>query len=107
MPEPTGPATPTRSLLAAKQTFRVTVSYHGSPAPVQDEIIHLPAGWQAMPGGTFVASEPSGVSARAGTCSTGESIISVSIYTRKEQKTQKILLVFTTFHERQIELKIY
>lgn len=49
-----------RSLLAAKQIFSVAVAYHGSPAPVGDDTIHMTLGWQTMPGGTFVASEPSG-----------------------------------------------
>jgi aminopeptidase N len=49
-----------RSLLAAKQAFTVAVTYHGSPEPIADETIHMPLGWQTMPGGTLVFSEPSG-----------------------------------------------
>jgi len=49
-----------RSPLAAQKTFRALVSYHGSPAPVGDDGIHMLSGWQSMPGGTFVFSEPSG-----------------------------------------------
>jgi aminopeptidase N len=47
-------------MIPAKRTFTVTVGYHGSPAPVGDDGIHMLSGWQSMPGGTFVASEPSG-----------------------------------------------
>jgi aminopeptidase N len=46
--------------LAAKKPFTATVSYHGFPKPVGDDGIHMLSGWQTMPGGTFVASEPSG-----------------------------------------------
>jgi aminopeptidase N len=49
-----------RSPLAAKQAFTVAVTYHGTPAPIGDDTIHMTLGWQSMPGGTYVASEPSG-----------------------------------------------
>jgi aminopeptidase N len=49
-----------RSLLAAKQAFTVAVTYHGSPEPVMDDSIHMPLGWQKMPSGLLVFSEPSG-----------------------------------------------
>ncbi len=49
-----------RVWIAAQETFTVAVTYHGSPTPVGDDVIHMAVGWQVMPGGTFVASEPSG-----------------------------------------------
>lgn len=51
--------TPPASLIAG-QAFTVAVTYSGTPAPVNDDTIHMPVGWHPMPGGTFVASEPSG-----------------------------------------------
>jgi aminopeptidase N len=49
-----------RSPLAVHKTFTTSVTYHGSPAAVGDDGIHMLSGWQVMPGGMFVASEPSG-----------------------------------------------
>ncbi|MBX7215298.1 MAG: hypothetical protein K1X39_14925, partial [Thermoflexales bacterium] len=41
--------------------FTTTVTYRGSPTPIADPSIpSMPLGWQAQPGGFFVASEPSG-----------------------------------------------
>lgn len=49
-----------RDWITANESFTVTASYHGSPKPIGDDGIHMLSGWQTMPGGTFVASEPSG-----------------------------------------------
>lgn len=51
--------TPTHPL-AAEEIFTAVIAYHGSPLPVGDDVLHRPSGWQTMPGGTFVASEPAG-----------------------------------------------
>lgn len=49
-----------QSALAARQVFTVAVTYYGSPEPIMDDAIHMTLGWQNMPDGTFVFSEPSG-----------------------------------------------
>ncbi|HPH95865.1 MAG TPA: M1 family metallopeptidase [Anaerolineaceae bacterium] len=46
--------------VAAGTDFITVVTYHGYPQAIGDDAIHRLSGWQKMPGGIFVASEPSG-----------------------------------------------
>lgn len=47
-------------LLVSQQPFTVVVAYHGRPEAIGDDGIHRLSGWQTMPNGIFVASEPAG-----------------------------------------------
>ena len=48
------------NLITGQQTFIVTVTYHGSPEPIVDEVIQMYSGWRKMTDGVMVVSEPSG-----------------------------------------------
>ena len=51
-----------RTPLAEGDAFRVTVAYHGRPAPIRSQAIPIPLGWTHTDNGIYVASEPDGAS---------------------------------------------